>query len=222
MPTAKETTFYRGEERVILRNIRWETYEALIQDQQDASGPRLAFDRGTLEIMSPLIRHEETNRNLQMVVETVAATWGWDIRNVGSATFRLQAQARGFEPDSSFYIQNADIVFAEEEIDIGGGDPPPDLVIEVDFTSSSLPKLPLLHSLAVPEVWRFFGASVRVFLRAENDYVEATESIALPGVTAGLLNDLLNQTTSLRRSAWITSIQEWARAHPPSVPQTLR
>jgi Uma2 family endonuclease len=220
MATVREGSVPRGEERVVLRNVRWETYESLLADQRDAAGPRLAYDGGTLEIMSPLIRHEETNRNLQMVAETLATEWDWDIRNVGSATFRLEAQARGFEPDSAFYVQNAGAVGVMEEVSIAGGDPPPDLVIEVDFTSSSLPKLPLLHGLGVPEIWRYFGTSVRVLQRTEEGYAEAPESAAFPGVTPVLLNDFLARSGTLRRAAWVRSLQDWARANRPTRPQT--
>ena len=43
---------------VVLTDVQWETYERLIADQEDRRGPRLCYDCGTLEIMSPSHQHE--------------------------------------------------------------------------------------------------------------------------------------------------------------------
>ena len=39
-------------------------------------------------------------------------------------------------------------------------DPPPDLVIEVDVTHSSVPRMPIYAALGVPEVWRLAEGAV--------------------------------------------------------------
>jgi Uma2 family endonuclease len=52
------------EQRVLLHNVSWETYERLLADLADSAAPRLTFDRGTLEIMSPTAEHEKHNRRL--------------------------------------------------------------------------------------------------------------------------------------------------------------
>ena len=45
-------------------------------------------------------------------------------------------------------------------------DPPPDLVIEVDITRSSLDKLSIYAALRVPEVWRYTDGEVEIGDRA--------------------------------------------------------
>ena len=40
------------EQRVVLYNVSWETYERLVEEI-DNPGTRLAYDEGVLEIMSP-------------------------------------------------------------------------------------------------------------------------------------------------------------------------
>ncbi len=52
---------------------------------------------------------------------------------------------------SLYYIENEDVVWDKEQIDLNQ-DPPPDLVVEIDVTSSSLDRLSLYASLGVPEV----------------------------------------------------------------------
>src|SRR5579859_1343156 len=92
------------EQRVILHDVRWKTYEELLHDLESSSAPRLTYDRGTLEIMSPLPEHERYNRAIASVVDTAAMEWGFEIDALGSTTFRREDLERGFEPDSCFYI----------------------------------------------------------------------------------------------------------------------
>jgi Uma2 family endonuclease len=93
------------EGKIILHNVRWETYERLLPEQVSSSAPRFTYDRGELEIMSPSTVHEEHNRTIALLVELFAEEAGLDVRNVGSMTFRREDLGRGFEPDSCFYAQ---------------------------------------------------------------------------------------------------------------------
>ncbi len=49
------------EQRVILHDVTWETYEQLLANFADRSAPRFSYDRGVLEIVSPTPRHEKDN-----------------------------------------------------------------------------------------------------------------------------------------------------------------
>lgn len=92
------------EQRIVLRNVAWDTYERLLADHVDSSTPRFTYDRGLLEIVRPSPEHETLNRTLALLVEVVAEEPSVDVGNVGSMTFRRQDLERGFEPDSCFYI----------------------------------------------------------------------------------------------------------------------
>lgn len=197
---------------VTLHNVSWETYECLLADFRNSSAPRLAYDRGTLEIMSPLPEHERRNRTLALLVEVVAEEWGRNLQNLGSTTFRRRDVLRGFEPDSCFYLQNADRIRPDAaEIDLSV-DPPPDLVIEIDITHPSLDKLPLYAQIGVPEIWRDDGRSVTILtLRGEAGYVEQGDSIALPGLTSAVLTRFMEDSATRTRLAWLQALRDWAR-----------
>ena len=47
-----------SEQRVVLHNIGWATYERLLADNENNSAPRFAYDRGELEIMRPSPEHD--------------------------------------------------------------------------------------------------------------------------------------------------------------------
>ncbi|MBA3471900.1 MAG: Uma2 family endonuclease [Rubrobacter sp.] len=74
-----------------------------------------------------------------------------DVVGAGSTTFNREDLSRGFEPDASFYFsENATKVRGKRRISLDAGDPPPDLVVEVDVTSPSASKLTAYATLEWP------------------------------------------------------------------------
>ena len=90
-----------SEQRVVLHNIGWATYERLLADNENNSTPRFAYDRGELEIASPSPEHEKFNRRIAQLVLAEAEELGLEAEDPGSTTFRREDLERGFEPDSS-------------------------------------------------------------------------------------------------------------------------
>ncbi len=207
-----ETVERSVEQKVILHNVRWETYERLLAEQESSSAPRFTYDRGELEIMSPSTEHEEYNRTIALLVEIFAVEAGLDVRNVGSMTFRREDLERGFEPDSCFYVQNETRVSGKTQINLAV-DPPPDLVIEVDITSPSLNKLPIYAQIGVPEVWRYDGGRLEILRLERTEYAAAPTSTTLPPLTSSVLSDLVYKSRATKRRAWIRKVREWARSN---------
>jgi Uma2 family endonuclease len=90
------------EQRILLRNVSWETYERLLADQADSSAPRFTFDRGDLEIMSPSPDHERYNDAVRVIVDVLADELNLEIEGLGATTFKRDDIERGFEPNSCF------------------------------------------------------------------------------------------------------------------------
>ena len=59
-------------------------------------------------------------------------------------------------------------------------DPPPDLAIEIDITSSSLNRMAIYEGLEVAEVWRFDGQFLRIYQLVEGKYQESEKSGLFP------------------------------------------
>ena len=203
----------RAEQRVLLRNISWETYERLLDERGDSRVPRLAYDRGELEIMSPSPEHEKFNRRIAQLVLAVTEELSIEAEDLGSTTFRREDLGRGFEPDSCFYIQNEEQVRGKDRIDLAV-DPPPDLVIEIDITSPSFSKLPIYAQMGVPEVWRYDGERMTILVLEGSDYAKTAESIVLPPVTSTDLTRFVEQSKSTRRTDWLRGVREWAQENP--------
>ena len=60
-------------------------------------------------------------------------------------------------------------------------DPPPDLVVEVDVSSSSLNRLPVYAAIGVPEVWRWQREQIQVFRLDGENYRTFESSQVLAG-----------------------------------------
>ena len=185
-----------AEQRIVLHNISWETYEWLLADHENASAPRFTYDRGELEIMSPLPEHEEANRSIATLVELVGIALGGAYRSLGSTTFRREDLERGFEPDSCFYFQNEPAVRGKERIDLSV-DPAPDVAIEIDTTRSSIDKLGLFATLGVGEVWRYDGNELTIVVLDQGRYTASVRSRALPFLSVADLNAQIGASTTM-------------------------
>lgn len=208
-----------AEHRIVLNHVSWDTYERLLADHIDRSVPRFTYDRGVLEIVSPSTPHEEDNRTLAMLVEVVAEELGIDVRNVGSMTFKREDLQRGFEPDSSFYIQGEERVSDRVQIDLTV-DPPPDLVIEVEVANPLLDKLPIYAEMGVPEIWRLGGKRVTILRLEDGSYTETVGSAALPLLTSDTLTRLLAESRSLKRTSWLRTVRAWVRTRGGAAGET--
>jgi Uma2 family endonuclease len=198
------------EQRVILHGVSWATYESLLADFQDSHAAHFTYDRGVLEIMVLSLQHEKTNRRLHSLFEAIATEADIDFENAGSTTFKREDLARGFEPDTCFYVQNVEHIRRKEEIDLTE-DPPPDLIIEADVTSTSLNKLPIYAAIGVREVWRYESQNIVIFRLEGSEYRQLEESVILPGVTGSQLSSFVKESRELTRPAWERRVREWAR-----------
>ncbi len=175
---------------VVLHNVSWQTYQALLADMGEHRATRLAYDRGILEIKMPSKLHELINRLLERIITTLTEELGMNVLPLGSTTFNRE-QAQGVEPDSCFYIQNSDRVNLEDNeppLDL-----PPDLVVEVDITSSSRSRLNIYKIMGVPEIWRYNRQGFAILQLSEGEYVECESSLTFPKISAQFLTALVEQ-----------------------------
>ena len=200
-----------ADDRVVLRCVPWETYERLLADDPERRVPRMTYDQGVLELVSPSMSHEEAAATITRIVDIVTAILGIPIRSVASTTYRRADLERGFEPDASFYIQNEPRVRHRREVDLSI-DPPPDLILEMEMSRSARDKLPLFASMGIPEVWRCDGRRVSIVILDQGEYRPSASSQALPALPAEVLTRFLADSRSLLSPDWFHVVSGWARA----------
>ncbi len=160
-----------AETRTLLENISWQTFKAMLAEMGSARNTRLAYDNGTVEIMAPLMPHESSNRLIEVFVGVLCEELGLEVRRSGSLTLTRDDVERGGEPDSSYYIQNESLVRDKENIDLEK-DPPPDLVLEVEYSRPKVDKFKIYSAIAVPEFWRFNGTVLGIYTLSNGKYLE--------------------------------------------------
>jgi Uma2 family endonuclease len=189
-----------------MHGVSWQTFQQLLADRGEQCGVLLAYDRGTVELRVPSQEHEWVKTTLTQVVEAAAFARDLHYRSLGSTTFGRQDLARGFEPDACFYLDHADAIAPDRLLDLTV-DPPPDLVIEVDITRSSLDKLPIYAALGVPEVWRYTDGEVVIRCLTDDAYVESDTSRVLPGITASTVTRFVNAArTTTNQTVWFKGV----------------
>ena len=194
------------ETRMVLDNVAWETYVALA-DQRSGSVPRMTYDNGVLEMMSPKREHESIGRIIGRIVETYSELMDIEIISVASVTVKRSDLSKAFEADESYYVTHAAQLLGKKEMDFEV-DPPPDLVIEVELTSSTIKKMQLFAAMHVLEVWRHDGESLQMYRLLDGAYQGIESSLQLPGLTAQRINETLAQRDSIGETKLIQGFRK--------------
>ena len=195
---------------IVLPNISWSTYRAMLADMGDHRATRISYSQGNLTLKMPSKLHEIINRLLARIVTTLTEELGLDVVNVGSTTLEREDLEKGVEPDTGFYIQNASALEGlDPEIP---DDLPPDLVIEVDITSPSTRRLEIYQALGIAEVWRYTKRQGLIIYQLQNEgYIETENSLVFSAMTAVRLNDFLTQRQTQTENQVIRSVRDWVQ-----------
>jgi Uma2 family endonuclease len=186
---------------IVMNGVRWETFKALMADVGDGRAWRIAYDKGVLEIRMPLPEHEEPKRLIEDFVTAIVDELEIEIRSLGALLLEREDLTRAVEPDTCFYIQNESIVRGKKSIELPN-DPPPDLVVESDYTSSSLNKFTIYVSLGVPELWRYRNETLQVYQLIEGKYELTNQSLAFPFLPLTEIPGFIEQSRTIgQRSA---------------------
>jgi Uma2 family endonuclease len=114
-----------------LHSVEWDEYEQLLSDLVERPGLRVAYDEGTLEIVSTSAQHEKHKDLILQLVRVLAEASGFTLESVGSTTWKRPALRKGAEPDTCFYVANALQIIGKAGIDLEV-DPPPDIVEQLN------------------------------------------------------------------------------------------
>lgn len=167
------------QEHMVFHNISWDAFERILEDIGETHH-RVTYQDGDLEFKTISLEHEGFGSWIGRLIFLVALEMKLTLKTGGSTTLKKQLRKVGLEPDECFWIKNASIIRGKKKWN-SLTDPPPDLAVEVDISTSWLDRLGIYAALKVPEVWRFDGEKLRVLvLGANRKYKERTRSLAFP------------------------------------------
>ncbi|MBL8203560.1 MAG: Uma2 family endonuclease [Blastocatellia bacterium] len=191
-------------------DVAWEDYEQLTYDLRESSAVRVFYDQGRMEIVSRLTKHEKPVKVLHTLMTALGDALDIDVESLGSSTLKKELKDKGAEPDDCFYVQHAALIIGKDDLDLQH-DPPPDIVIESDLTSSSLDRFAIYAGLGVPEIWRVFNRRVDIWRLTDAAYEESRQSAAFPFLMVEALNEflLLGLAEGERKAA--QALREWVQ-----------
>lgn len=198
--------------QLVLYDVSWETYETLLDIFAERSTPRLAYYKGILALMTPLPEHETYSWTLGRLVVILSEELGLEIRGLKSTTWRLQPKQAGLEADECFYIQNEAKIRGKLKLDLRI-DPPPDLVIEIDLSRSSIDKMAIYAELSIPEVWRWRNGKLSVHLLNEaQEYIESETSLAFESFPVKKLVKFMKIDSQQGENSRMREFRSWVRS----------
>jgi Uma2 family endonuclease len=193
--------------RVLLHDVSWQEFEAIVEERGDYSGTRLAYYQGTLEIVASLLKHKQAKVVVANLLKILLDELDMDWEPLGSTTFTREDMAAGIEPADCFYIKNHAVMIGRERIDLTV-DPPPNLAVEIDDTSKT--QLSAYEALGVPEIWRYENYKLKIYLLQNGEYVESPTSPTFPDfpVTEGISRFVDFSRTAGMRPA-LKAFRQW-------------
>jgi Uma2 family endonuclease len=205
------TASVSAEPRLQSSGVPWEAY--LFWCDQFWERPiRVTYDRGEMEIMSLPNRHEKRKSILARLVETLTIDMEIDIASGGMMTLRREDLRRALEADESYWIANEPEVRGREDIDLEV-DPPPDLALEIEVSRSAMNRMAIYAALRVPEVWRWDGVVLLVFLLStRGTYRQSDRSKAFPFLPLTEFAEFLTRT-GLSETQLLLAFRAWVRKH---------
>ncbi|MDQ2653827.1 MAG: Uma2 family endonuclease [Chloroflexota bacterium] len=209
MAPVEEHALSIREQRVLLNNISWELFRRIVAEDEARRVPRLAYNDGALELMTPSRRHESITRTLQALVDRLADAWDLELVDTGSATLQDTLLQKGVEPDSAHFIQHATEAFRDKSSPFPGRFPP-DLIVEVEISHALVERLPIFAAMEVPEIWHATTEGIAILTLQTGRYERASVSLAFPLLTEAKLAEFLALERVLTRREWSKAVKAWA------------
>lgn len=167
----------------------WNGYlavSALIGDRR----LRTFYCDGEMEILMPSVKHELWISLLRQLIETFTIELRIERRCAGTNEPRIRGKL---------------------DLDLRV-DPPPDLALEVEITSSVEKRMRVYAGLGVPEVWRFDGARLTVNQLVSNgEYVVVDRSRFFPMMPMSEWVRFMRMHEQMGDTSLMIAFQDWVR-----------
>jgi Uma2 family endonuclease len=195
---------------ILIDGASWADYEAL----RRVIGERRIFvnyDHGTMEVMVPSYSHEDLKDCLRLMVDIIGEETGIRMQNGGSATHQREDLEKGVEPDECYWQGvKAQAVFGMRALDLAIY-PAPSLVIEVNYTHSSVSRMAIYASLSVDEVWRYDEGLTFLSLGENGTYEPVNPSRQLPLLSVEEATCQIDAYRSMGRLDWMRAFRQHVR-----------
>jgi Uma2 family endonuclease len=191
-----------NEQRIVLSQVNWAKFEVLLSEMGEGRFTHLTYDRGSLELMTPLAEHERSSKLIESLLLLLSDELKQPMLVRRPLLLKRVELQQAVEPDLGCFC---------------GSEILPDLVMEVALTQSSLDKLPIYANFGIPEVWRYLSAGerqpttrhLRIYHLQSQSYIESDRSLNFPFLTAATVLQFLDQSDTFGLMPSLRLLREW-------------
>ncbi|VXD16659.1 conserved hypothetical protein [Planktothrix serta PCC 8927] len=193
---------------ILLENVPWQDLETILFKRQKNGGTLLAYDQGTLELITPSPQHQEYREILEEFIIMLLDLQNINYRCLGTMLWQRPDLKISLEVDSCFYIQNLSAIDHKLTISLPEN-PPPDLVLEIDLTRKSLSRRSMYGRLGIPEIWRCDQNKLKIYQLQGQEYQPSPRSLVFPEIALESLPQIIKNNIKSGRVAVRREFQEW-------------
>jgi Uma2 family endonuclease len=199
------------QQHLVLHGMPWSFYEDVLASDRPL---RITFDEGNIEMMAPLPEHEAPREAIGALIDVLVIERGIPSARFGSTTFRREDRRKGLEPDKCYYFANSSAVRGMKQFD-STVHPPPDLAIEIDITSRSVPREPVYAGLGIPELWRCDGENpIVLLLDPTGKYIESSTSQVFPFLPMTRFEEFVRRMEREEQTMVLREFRDWVQTLP--------
>jgi Uma2 family endonuclease len=173
------------DQRFIHSGISWEQFKLIEQGFSDSPGIKLFYYKGEVEILAVSPEHEFFSRTICTLLAIYCAENEIEFAPTGSFTQETEGVV-SVQADESYFIGRRITPNS-----------PPDLCIEVVFTSGTVRKLERYRVLGVSEVWFWEDGVLAMYRLGSEGYAKISASVVLPDLDINLLCRCLLMASSV-------------------------
>lgn len=205
------------EKRVTLSGVSWQSFETLLVELGQTRTARLTYDRGKLEMMTPLEEHDRCLRLIESLILVIADELYLKVYSIGSVLLTLPDLGRAIQPDAIYSLEDVQLQ-KRAELDMTQADPP-ELAVEVAIGKGSLDRESIYASMGIPEIWRYttmigddvLKGNLQVYQLQGERYVATTNSKLFPALTGKRVQEFLEQSDAIGLAQALIVLREWSK-----------
>jgi Uma2 family endonuclease len=183
--TMTQTPLKPKDQRLVYSGISWEEFKSIEAGFANAPGIRLFYCQGEVEILAVSQDHEFFSRTICTLLSVYCAEKGIECAPTGSFTQAKEGVASA-QANESYFIGRRRTANS-----------PPDLSIEIVFSSGNESKLQRYLALEVPEVWFWEDGLFAMYRLGIGGYEKISASVLLPDLDINLLSRCLLMASSV-------------------------
>ncbi len=205
------------EKRIVLPKVSWPKLEAVIAELGPEREVHLTYDRGKLEMMTPLEVHRRADRLLDSLLLVVADEADERLINLGSILLLKPEDDRAIQAFSTYYLDYPPRPITTRELDVTDI-AAPDLAIDIVIKDGNINRLSIFESMGVAEVWVYsleeqpesLRGVLAIWALTDRGYRQVSSSVGFPGLSIARIDQFLSESETLGLSQALTLLRSWA------------